>query len=45
MHSILKTECICRQKTKSFSEANEMIERYIHFYNRSASNTKQEWHR
>ena len=31
--SILKTECIYRQKPTTFSEANEMIERYIHFYN------------
>ena len=27
------TECIYRQKPTTFSEANEMIERYIHFYN------------
>ena len=31
--SILKTECIYRHKSASFSEANEMIDRYIHFYN------------
>ena len=31
--SILKTECIYRHKPTSFKEANEMIERYIHFYN------------
>ena len=31
--SILKTECIYRHKPATFSEANEMIERYIHFYN------------
>ena len=31
--SILKTECIYRQKPTSFNEANEMIDRYIHFYN------------
>jgi len=31
--SILKTECIYRQKPASFHEANEMIDRYIHFYN------------
>ena len=30
---ILKTECIYRQKPATFSEANEMIDRYIHFYN------------
>ncbi len=31
--SILKTECIYRRKPATFSEANEMINRYIHFYN------------
>lgn len=31
--SILKTECIYRHKPATLSEANEMIERYIHFYN------------
>ena len=31
--SILKTECIYRHKPASFSEANEMIDRYIYFYN------------
>ena len=31
--SILKTECIYRHKPSSFLEANEMIDRYIHFYN------------
>ena len=31
--SILKTECIYRYKPKTLSEANEMIDRYIHFYN------------
>ena len=31
--SILKTECIYRNKPATFSEANEMIHRYIHFYN------------
>ena len=31
--SILKTECIYRHKPASFCEANEMINRYIHFYN------------
>lgn len=31
--SILKTECIYRQKPATFSEANELIDRYIHFYN------------
>jgi len=31
--SILKTECIYRHKPETFNEANEMIDRYIHFYN------------
>ena len=31
--SILKTECIYRHKPKTFIEANELIDRYIHFYN------------
>ena len=31
--SILKTECIYCHKPATFSEANEMIDRYIHFYN------------
>ena len=31
--SILKTECISRHKPTTFSAANEMIDRYIHFYN------------
>ena len=31
--SILKTECIYRHKPKTFKEANELIDRYIHFYN------------
>ena len=31
--SILKTECLYRHKPSSFKEANEMIDRYIHFYN------------
>ena len=31
--SILKTECISRHKPTTFSEANEMIDRYSHFYN------------
>ena len=31
--SILKTECIYRNKPTSFKEANEMIARYIYFYN------------
>ena len=31
--SILKTECIYRHKPETFREANEMIDRYIYFYN------------
>ena len=31
--SILKTECIYSHKPQSFAEANEMIDRYIDFYN------------
>ena len=31
--SILKTECIYRHKPKTFQEANELIDEYIHFYN------------
>ncbi len=31
--SILKTECIYRHKPKSFQEANDLIDRYIYFYN------------
>ena len=31
--SILKTECIYRNKPTTFTEANEMIDRYIYFYN------------
>ena len=30
---ILRTECIYRHKPETFKEANEMIDRYIHFYN------------
>ena len=31
--SIIKTECIYRRKPAAFSEANEMIDSYIHLYN------------
>ena len=31
--SILKTECIYRYKPRTFKEANDLIDRYIHFYN------------
>ena len=30
--SILKTECIYRHKPSTFTEANDLIDRYIHFY-------------
>ena len=38
--SILKTECIYRHKPATFSEANEMIDRYIYFYNHERIQTK-----
>ena len=38
--SILKTECIYRHKPATFSEAKEMIDRYIHFYNHERIQTK-----
>ena len=40
--SILKTECIHRVKLKSFAEAEQVIDEYIHFYNhvRLQSKTK-----
>ena len=41
--SILKTECIYRHKPATFSEANEMIDRYIYFYNHERIKRKQEW--
>jgi len=31
--SILKTECIDRHKPKTFHEENDLIDRYIYFYN------------
>jgi len=31
--SILKTECIYRQKTSSFEQAQLLIDDYIYFYN------------
>ena len=31
--SILKRECIYRHRPKTFREANDLIDRYIHFYN------------
>ena len=31
--SILKTECIYRHKPKTLKEADDLIDKYIHFYN------------
>ena len=38
--SILKPECIYRHKPKTFAEANDLIDRYIHFYNHERIQTK-----
>ena len=38
--SILKTECIYRHKPKTLKEADELIDRYIHFYNYERIQTK-----
>ena len=38
--SILKTECIYRRKPKTFQEADDLIDRYIHFYNYERIQTK-----
>lgn len=38
--SFLRTECIYRHKPAVFSKANEMIGRYIHFYNYEHSQQK-----
>ena len=38
--SILKTECIYRHKPATFSQANVMIDRYIHFYNHERIQSK-----
>ena len=38
--SILKTECIYRHKPKTFHEANDLIDRYIHFYNHARIQNK-----
>ena len=38
--SILKTECIYRHKPRTFQEANDLIDRYIHFYNHEIIHNK-----
>jgi transposase InsO family protein len=38
--SILKTECIHRQKIASFEEARQLIDDYIYFYNHQRIQTK-----
>lgn len=38
--SILKTECIYRHKPRTFQEANDLIDRYIHFYNHARIQNK-----
>ena len=38
--SILKAECIYRHRPKTFREANDLIDRYIHFYNHERSQNK-----
>ena len=38
--SILKTECIYRHKPRTFEEANNLIDRYIYFYNHERIQTK-----
>ena len=43
--SILKTECIYRHMPKTLQEANELIDRYIYFYNHERIQTKREWYR
>ena len=43
--SILKTECIYRHKPKTLQEANELIDRYIYFYNHERIQTSQDQRR
>ena len=38
--SILKTECIYRQNLKTFQQANQLVDEYIHFYNYERFQTK-----
>lgn len=40
--SILKTECIYRQKIKTFQQANELIDDFIYFYNHERIQLKTE---
>ena len=37
---ILKTEFIYRQKIRTFQQANDLIDEYIHFYNYERLQTK-----
>ena len=37
---MLKTQCIYRHKPRRFTEANDLIDRYIHFYNQERIQTK-----
>ena len=39
-NNVLKTECIYCHKPKSIQEANELIDRYIYFYNHERIQTK-----
>ena len=41
--SILKTECIYRQKIKTFQQANQLIDDFIYFYNHERIQLKLEW--
>ena len=38
--SILKTECIYRRKPRTLSDAQRIIDNYIHFYNNECIQTK-----
>ena len=41
--SILKSECIYRQKIKTFHQANQLIDDFIYFYNHERIRLKLEW--
>ena len=43
--SILKAECIYRHKTKTRKKVDDLIDRYIRFYNHERIQTKVEWRR